>query len=426
MFSQIKSYFFPRPDNSMIDPNNGSKFQNIYIPDEVLEVLLSHVETRTLLACRRVCKKWQSLIETQVLKIKAQQAGFTHGMDTETKNSTPWMTWYMMLSPTSPFNCNLVKNPCGHNKLGDWSIIASGGDGWKREEGPTGFGGDNSHLPYENKMRNYWQPKEKPEEFCFVTSYGVCAKQQIFSLARTQTMMDILDQFKPVIVYRDWFCRRFDCGGRYKLKVCLLNESKEPVAFQEHATNIEHELNWQKVENKFEDYPPGVRYVLFHHEGVDSQFWRGHYGPKMTQSTVFVLPPGIQYDISMEDNLPLHTTESEANAEHGGYIDFVPDQRHLYEVDHEEVNEHDDGGEEVDEEDDVEELPRALALRVEERVLDLRPRREEEEERREEGERGGEEGREANGWDGIPDDLVPPPFVGRGEAEEEEEREREA
>ncbi|KAL1449818.1 hypothetical protein WDU94_002291 [Cyamophila willieti] len=386
MFSQIKSYFFTKTDNSVIDPNNGSILNEIYIPDEVLEVILSHVEIRTLLACHRVCKKWKTLIETHVLKVKAQQAGYTQGMDTVTKNSTPWTMWFLMLSPSSPFMCNLVKNPCGHNKLGDWDILSSGGDGWKREEGPIGFGGDNSHLPHENKMRNYWQTKEKQEEYCFATSYGVCAKQQLISLARTKTMADIIDKFKPIIVYRDWYCRRADCGSRYKLKVCLLDEKKEPLAFHVHATSID-ELNWQKVENKFENYPPGVRYVLFHHEGVDSQFWRGHYGSKMTQSTVFLIPSGIQYEISMENNLPLYTSDTEYDPRHlmGGIHvmplamdDLVPDWDD--ELEHEETD--------TDDEDLVEEG------------------------RRDEGEG------EANDWDGIPDDLVPPPYEGAGVEDE--------
>jgi F-box domain. len=71
------------------------------------------MEIRTLLASRRVCKKWKSLIETQVLKERAILEGFTRGLTNEDKMNVEWTTWYLMLSPNSLFNRNLVKNPCG-------------------------------------------------------------------------------------------------------------------------------------------------------------------------------------------------------------------------------------------------------------------------------------------------------------------------
>ncbi|VDK51247.1 unnamed protein product, partial [Gongylonema pulchrum] len=45
---------------------------------------------------------------------------------------------------------------------------------------------------------------------------------------------------------------------------------------------------WQKVEYTFEDYPRGIRYVVFEHAGKDKQVWAGHYGAKMAKATVIV------------------------------------------------------------------------------------------------------------------------------------------
>ena len=36
----------------------------------------------------------------------------------------------------------------------------------------------------------------------------------------------------------------------------------------------------------FSGYKPGVRYIRYFHGGKDTQFWAGHYGVKMTLSTV--------------------------------------------------------------------------------------------------------------------------------------------
>ena len=40
------------------------------------------------------------------------------------------------------------------------------------------------------------------------------------------------------------------------------------------------------MEHFFRNYGVGVRYVKFEHDGQDTQFWAGHYGSKITGSTV--------------------------------------------------------------------------------------------------------------------------------------------
>lgn len=43
-----------------------------------------------------------------------------------------------------------------------------------------------------------------------------------------------------------------------------------------------------QVTHLFENYPDGVRFIKFYHGGMDNQFWAGHYGAKMTGSSVIV------------------------------------------------------------------------------------------------------------------------------------------
>ncbi|CAM4618751.1 unnamed protein product, partial [Lepidochelys kempii] len=38
----------------------------------------------------------------------------------------------------------------------------------------------------------------------------------------------------------------------------------------------------------FRQYGRGVRYVHFLHKGKDTHFWAGHYGARITNSTVMV------------------------------------------------------------------------------------------------------------------------------------------
>lgn len=43
----------------------------------------------------------------------------------------------------------------------------------------------------------------------------------------------------------------------------------------------------------FENYGQGLRYIVFEHEGVDTQFWAGHYGSKMSGGVVKLSFPEI-------------------------------------------------------------------------------------------------------------------------------------
>lgn len=41
----------------------------------------------------------------------------------------------------------------------------------------------------------------------------------------------------------------------------------------------------------FKNYGPGVRFIKFYHGGVDTQFWAGHYGSKMSGACVKLMIP---------------------------------------------------------------------------------------------------------------------------------------
>ncbi|EDL81109.1 similar to F-box protein 44 (predicted), isoform CRA_c [Rattus norvegicus] len=46
-----------------------------------------------------------------------------------------------------------------------------------------------------------------------------------------------------------------------------------------------------QVSHTFSNYPPGVRYIWFQHGGVDTHYWAGWYGPRVTNSSVIIGPP---------------------------------------------------------------------------------------------------------------------------------------
>jgi hypothetical protein len=46
-----------------------------------------------------------------------------------------------------------------------------------------------------------------------------------------------------------------------------------------------------QVSHVFHNYGPGVRFIKFYHGGIDTQFWAGHYGSKMSGACVKLMIP---------------------------------------------------------------------------------------------------------------------------------------
>jgi F-box protein 2 len=45
-----------------------------------------------------------------------------------------------------------------------------------------------------------------------------------------------------------------------------------------------------QISHTFIDYGPGVRFVRFEHGGQDSVYWKGWFGARVTNSSVWVEP----------------------------------------------------------------------------------------------------------------------------------------
>nr|KAF6294282.1 F-box protein 44 [Pipistrellus kuhlii] len=93
-------------------------------------------------------------------------------------------------------------------------------------------------------------------------------------------------------------CRRFaarpDCGSKYQLSVQLLSSAHAPLGtFQPDPATIQQksDAKWREVSHTFSNYPPGVRYIWFQHGGVDTHYWAGWYGPRVTNSSITIGPP---------------------------------------------------------------------------------------------------------------------------------------
>uniref|UniRef100_A0A6I8PFS8 F-box protein 27 n=1 Tax=Ornithorhynchus anatinus TaxID=9258 RepID=A0A6I8PFS8_ORNAN len=156
--------------------------------------------------------------------------------------------------------------------------VTHGGDGWTVEE---------------NR-----QPVEGAEaQTCFVSSFkgagggggGAPGGGGRESLAPAEA---------PIPPTRRWGARE-DCGCEYALTVQLLaaNRQSELARFGVQPDPIPqwNDNAYRQVSHVFRGFGRGVRFVVFRHRGKDSMFWKGHYGARVTHSSLVVRvgPPAV-------------------------------------------------------------------------------------------------------------------------------------
>lgn len=270
------------PIDVVDDTLNGFLFNGCFLPTEVIFHLLSFVDYETLCEGRRVCRQWKIIIEDGYFwKYKARVDG--HSWPGNFFDCSLHWYSYACIYRHQPFGRNLISNPCGLAKLNSWKVLSDGGAKFAFEQPPLGC-------------------EKVPEEAvggaansCFATSYHPCFKEQEVNLKRCGLTREVLDGcHRPVITCSDWFAGRLDCGADYECIFRLLDKRKHNLAEHKFRKIMApgEGCSWSKVEHTFSNYPKGVVIVNFNHGGKDTQYWAGHYGPKMTGASVTIsLPP---------------------------------------------------------------------------------------------------------------------------------------
>uniref|UniRef100_F7BAM9 F-box protein 44 n=1 Tax=Macaca mulatta TaxID=9544 RepID=F7BAM9_MACMU len=227
-----------------------------------------------LLNCRLVCSLWRDLIDLVTLwKRKCLREGFiTEDWDQPVAD---WKIFYFLRS----LHRNLLHNPCAEEGFEFWSLDVNGGDEWKVED-----------LSRDQRKEF---PNDQVKKY-FVTSYYTCLKSQVVDLKAEGYWEELMDTTRPDIEVKDWFAARPDCGSKYQLCVQLLSSAHAPLGtFQPDPATIQQksDAKWREVSHTFSNYPPGVRYIWFQHGGVDTHYWAGWYGPRVTNSSITIGPP---------------------------------------------------------------------------------------------------------------------------------------
>ncbi|MBN1774104.1 MAG: hypothetical protein JXB32_22790, partial [Deltaproteobacteria bacterium] len=173
--------------------------------------------------------------------------------------------------------CNLLVN--GSAQAGDtsgWTILASGGSGWAVE----------SWAP----------PPVERDSHNFVTSYALCRKSQLVSLATAGYSATQLETH-PDIYVCDYVRRRWD-GIRDTMDYFYIDtqlQDSSGTALESWSVGSATALQstdsdaWVLHEHTYTGYAETPAAIHFEHGGRDGEGWAGHYGAKFDGARVTVL-----------------------------------------------------------------------------------------------------------------------------------------
>ncbi|EPQ12218.1 F-box only protein 2 [Myotis brandtii] len=212
------------------EASGGEEEETAYL-DELPEPLLLRVlaelpAAELVQACRLVCLRWKELVDGAPLWLLKCQQEGLVPEGGSEDERDHWQQFYFL----SKRRRNLLRNPCGEEDLEGWCDVEHGGDGWRVEELPGDCGMEFVH-------------DESVKKF-FASSFEWCRKAQVIDLQAEGYWEELLDTTQPAIV----------------------------------------------ISHTFTDYGPGVRFVRFEHAGQDSVYWKGWFGARVTNSSVWVEP----------------------------------------------------------------------------------------------------------------------------------------
>ncbi|KAK7128661.1 hypothetical protein R3I94_017031 [Phoxinus phoxinus] len=235
----------------------------------VEEILLNLPGHQVVRVCRLVCREWKELVDSaEHWRERCQREGIQ-----PCDASTPPEDWRLFYFITKQRR-NLLKNPKADDDFQGWEIVKNGGDRWVAW-------GNRRPLPDDTVTK------------CFITSYGLCLKRQLINLTKEGYSGAFMDHQQPHIKISDWYAPRSDCGSEYQICVELLDQRKNPIStFQPEKVRFSfgNSEPWCQMTHVFKDYGPGVRFISFTHGGKDTQYWAGHYGIRVTNSSVEICP----------------------------------------------------------------------------------------------------------------------------------------
>ncbi|WP_208617802.1 beta/gamma crystallin domain-containing protein, partial [Vibrio thalassae] len=174
----------------------------------------------------------------------------------------------------APYTNNLLNNPNAEaGDMSGWTITEDGGDGW---------------LP---------KNVEDSRSNGFLTSYEWAKREQVVDLVGLGFSPAILDTAPPILI-SEAFEKQYS-AGKYFLEVELLDANRQILhtwssGVRTHENTTSEWRHYQELlEQRISNYGSGVRYIRWRDGGKSTKYLKGHYGPKLQNAYLAILPPNL-------------------------------------------------------------------------------------------------------------------------------------
>jgi len=186
----------------------------------------------------------------------------------------------MLFTVSSVTAENLLANPGAESgDMTGWTVLSNGGIGW-------GIWGVDT-FAYEGPHSG---------DHCFLTSYDWDTRSQLIDLLSLGYDAAFLDA-APRLYAEEWFGQGnpYDIG-RFYLKVQLLDTNQNLIASydsgEETTTwNGSGPASWSSLNQMFNGYGQGLRYIYWEDGGKDSNRWGSYYGAKLDDAFLSICVP---------------------------------------------------------------------------------------------------------------------------------------
>ncbi|CAB3401496.1 unnamed protein product [Caenorhabditis bovis] len=317
------------------------------LPSCVYRDVLIRVDDETLKNCRRVCQSFKEIIDSQSFWIeRAQICNLEHCLPPrEWLNSQKTLSQQELdlIGGEAKFNIkNMVLSRKGYSKFRPYEIhrneniqfhknkynlrVREGGDGICVEPNDVGCEPDDS------------------VDACFAFSYRLSTIGNFVDLEAIGIDGWVLDYVRPKIRISMSVCHRNDCAAEVLLSA-ELNYQKRQIKHRENEDGLIQqraneprrmsvhrswdqwtEANWEKMSLEMTDYPSGLRHLYVSVIGVDNQFWKGYFGPKIANMEIeVVLPDEVRL-------LPFKEDEAKDEADTRPYRETPPNRHGIFAV----------------------------------------------------------------------------------------------
>ena len=286
------------------------------LPNDVLQEIFFRTPGQDLMKkCLIICKKWNFLIDNESFWIEKCLRDKTMNQEKlkilRNLEDIKIEAKQLYFNYESLFEKNFLKNPCGDEKFKYWCFCrqmrVNHLEEFNTEEINNIIKLCKDSLNTANKdasVLNIWQIQRGDDDqgtsLCFnkenmpcnkfATSYILAEKMQLVDLYKEFFLGKDLHKFKAKLEISEYYAPRFDCGCKYNLCVYLIDDNFKLVDYYKFDDEFAQwsENTWKQTTHLF-DIKEQIRYILFYHSGVDTQFWAGFYGSKMTNGSIRII-----------------------------------------------------------------------------------------------------------------------------------------